>query len=259
MVIIVTRLKRLMRACVPVVVAACPTMAFAQANNGFYVRAAGGAAFGTTATSSTKNTKLGTDTGGMGVVDLGWRFAMGLRIEVEGNFRDNGVDRLATRRVDGKVLNTSNAGGGVQNYGTMVNALYEVNLSRYNIALRPYFGGGIGVNWEDFNDVRGAESARFNVGNHTTVLSDPSELTFSKTRAAFAYQAIVGVAYPLPMVKGLDVTLEGRYVGHDRVKADAYLVSTLNDRVNGVIPSSHGSGRFGDGTGSILGGLRYDF
>ena len=116
------------------------------------------------------------DAGPVVVLSLGWGFGNGLRAEIEGNWRRNGL------------ANTGSANIYEQKYGAMANALYDfVGVP----VVQPYVGLGIGYQAEQFTGT-GAPST---------------------TRGSFAYQAIAGAAMPIDAVPGLALTAEYRFMG----------------------------------------------
>ncbi len=235
---------------------ALPVAAYAQPVSGLYVAGAAGANFANTTRSESTNTKVATDPGPLGVVDLGWGFGNGFRVELEGAYRDNSVSELSVRRVNSQVLPTADVGGRIASYATMANALYDVDLRRFGTSLRPYIGVGVGIGWLQYDDVGGNVPTVFHLPENNTVDED-GRLTFAATGAAFAYQAIAGVAYPLRMVPGLAVTAEFRYFGIQNVRVDATTIGCCGNLVNGVLPTAHNFGRFGSTDELVLVGLRY--
>jgi len=144
-----------------------------------------------------------------GQVAVGWGFGNGIRAEVEGNYRRNVADNLggwsskAPRSGVGGAF--SKASGQLEQYGVMANAYYDFQLPAWfpqmPIPVVPYVGGGVGYVW---NDLNGVGARRLPNGN-SVVLDD--------TRGSFAYQGIAGLAFPIPQVPGLALTVEYRYMG----------------------------------------------
>jgi len=157
------------------------------------------------------------------VLSMGWGFGNGLRAEVEGNFRRN---------------STTTPNGGELKYGTMANVIYDfVGLP----IVQPYFGVGAGYQWA-------IEQKPHGVGLGYTYAGP------SSTRGAFAYQAILGMSYPIEAVPGLAVTSEYRFMG---------LAGSRSYGVN-VTPAAGPIGHGAltpqkDFNHSILIGLRYAF
>ena len=83
--------------------------------------------------------------------------------------------------------NGANRGNGnEQKFGPMVNVLYD--FYKLSPMIIPYAGLGAGYQWADI-------------------------LKAGSTEGAFAYQAILGAAFPIPAVPGLAVTAEYRFMG----------------------------------------------
>jgi outer membrane protein OmpA-like peptidoglycan-associated protein len=160
---------------------------------------------------------LETNLGAVGVLSLGWGFGNGLRVEGEGDYRYNGMRKFTT--TGGPSVSAS---GSEQKYGPMVNVLYD--FTTLSPVVMPYVGLGGGYQWvaEHINDTGGGGSA-------------------TTTKGAFAYQAILGAAFPIPSVPGLAVTAEYRFMG-----------LAGNRRYNDVTAND-------DYNHSILVGIRYAF
>jgi OmpA-OmpF porin, OOP family len=168
-------------------VMALPLAAQAQPVTGLYVGAGAGVNFMsqekfTAPDGSTAN--LSTNTGGVGVLSLGWGFGNGLRAEIEGDYRYNGLNKISTPDSSA----SASVSGSEQKFGPMVNIVYD--FTTLSPAIIPYVGAGIGYQWADL-----------------------SGGGISKTEGAFAYQAIIGAAVPIPPVPGLAVTGEFRFMG----------------------------------------------
>ncbi|MFC0410608.1 P44/Msp2 family outer membrane protein, partial [Roseomonas elaeocarpi] len=144
-----------------------------------------------------------------GQVAVGWGFGNGLRAEVEGNYRRNvashvgGWSSKAPRAGVNGAFN--DATGQQEQYGVMANGYYDFQLPAWfpqmPIPVVPYVGGGVGYVWTDLHGVGGS---RYPNGN-SVMLDD--------TRGSFAYQGIAGLAFPIPQVPGLSLTVEYRYLG----------------------------------------------
>jgi outer membrane protein OmpA-like peptidoglycan-associated protein len=138
---------------------------------------------------------VGFEPGFGGVLSLGWGFGNGLRAEIEGHFRTNGVDSLAG--VAGWAASGVTAGR-QDSWGVMGNVLLDLGVFGPVI---PYVGVGAGYVVTDWNGVRGLGqngALRFRV--------DDSD-------GRFAYQGIAGLAFPLGFAPGLAVTAEYRFLG----------------------------------------------
>ncbi|GLR68926.1 membrane protein [Acidocella aquatica] len=126
-----------------------------------------------------------------GDIAIGYGFGNGLRVQLDGDFLRNTInkDDLSSGLV------TYPATGGMNTYGPMLNVLYDMNLG---LPIFPYAGAGAGYQWARFNS-HISDVASF---NHTV----------EGTRGSFAYDLIAGLAYPLPMVPGLSLTAEYRFM-----------------------------------------------
>jgi OOP family OmpA-OmpF porin len=138
-------------------------------------------------------TNLQSQAGAVGVLSLGWGFGNGLRAELEGDYRYNGYSKV---HFPGS---TFTIGGNEQKAGPMVNLLYDFN--DVSPVVVPYFGVGVGYQWasEQLNSV--STSANTITTNR------------SQSQGAFAYQAILGAAFPIASVPGLAITTEFRFLG----------------------------------------------
>ncbi|HVY14145.1 MAG TPA: OmpA family protein [Rhodopila sp.] len=170
---------------------ALPVAANAQAIDGLYVGGGLGVNFmqseHATATSplGSFSKDLGTSAGPGLVVSLGYGFGNGLRAEIEGDYRYNS-------------FSGTGYGGQEQKFGGMVNVLYDfVDMVPY---VTPYVG--VGVGYMDVQD----RNLHATAGGTTIT-------TNTNTKGSFAYQAIIGAAFPVPGVPGLAVTGEYRFLG----------------------------------------------
>jgi outer membrane protein OmpA-like peptidoglycan-associated protein len=129
------------------------------------------------------------------VMSLGWGFGNGLRVEIEADYRqNNGFNN--PQGYGGP----ASAGGNEQKVGGMVNALYDfVGIVP---VVQPYIGVGVGYQ----------EAIEQNL--HFVPLNYPTGFTASNhSIGSFAYQAILGVAFPIATVPGLSLTGEYRFMG----------------------------------------------
>jgi outer membrane protein OmpA-like peptidoglycan-associated protein len=178
-----------------------PAAAFAQPVDGLYVGA--GAGVNLLQNETIKGLDLGAagtigqhsnpkfNAGAAGVVSLGYGFGNGLRVEIEGDYRENQL-----RAVGG-----IGAGGGHEDkYGAMANVLYDIDVTPYGIDfMTPYVGVGAGWMQNDWSKVHAGDV--------------PAEVTVNKAVNGLAVQGIVGAAFPLSSyVPGLDFTLEYRFM-----------------------------------------------
>lgn len=145
-----------------------PFAAKAESQPGWYV--GGGALLpyqveGDATLAGVKN-KVDYDAGWGLTGSVGYGFDFGLRTEAELVYRHSDVEGV-TGTGSG-----ANDGGGIHNRAVMVNALYDFDFgSRFT----PYAGAGIGLSFVDADNMRDIDGE-----------------TLDKTKAAFAYQGIVG-------------------------------------------------------------------
>jgi OmpA-OmpF porin, OOP family len=138
------------------------------------------------------------DVGAVGVISLGWGFGNGLRVELEGNARNNRVSKLT-----GTPFPT-NSGGNEVTYGAMANVLYDFDIASWTGGqsyIFPYIGVGAGYAWTSYDSL------------HSYGTNFPFFYKSNDTDGNFAYQAIAGIAYPIPGVLGLSLTAEYRFFG----------------------------------------------
>jgi OmpA-OmpF porin, OOP family len=169
------------------------------------------------------NGNLKTTIGAAGVMAGGWGFGNGLRAELEADYRFNGFNNLAVSGTNGSI----GLSGSEQKYGPMVNLLYDFPVG---LSFMPYIGAGIGYQWAH-------ESANSASVNGNTIFAGST----SHTNGSFAYQAILGAAFPIPSVAGLSLTGEYRFMGMSE------------SRKYGSLTAGN------DFNHSILVGLRYEF
>lgn len=129
------------------------------------------------------NGKATYDDGYIGAIQGGYAFQNGLRLELEGAWRYNQVD---------KVYGYRNGRGSLSNYATMVNALYDIPV---DYPVTPYIGVGIGASDYSANHIRGDGM--------------PYPGYFGGDKWSFAYQVIAGAAYNVD--ENVAVTLEYRF------------------------------------------------
>ncbi len=142
--------------------------------------------------------------GYQGQGSLGYGLGNGLRVELEGNYLYNNINELGGAATPGSTT------GHQESYGALVNVLYDLDLSKYGIptfGIAPYVGVGAGYEWTHLSPL-------------TTVSANAVDRV-GGTNGSFAYQGIVGIAYPLDdLTPGLAATLEYRFLG--TLNQDAY-------------------------------------
>ena len=135
--------------------------------------------------------------GGLGMVaSVGYGVGNGVRLEIEGSYRNN----QQTRAPSGALLPTGNE----TKYGVMGNVLYDIDTGLNWIY--PYVGIGLGYQESQWNNVAFAASGISFLSGANPVV------TRNQTIGELAYQAIVGLSFPIEYVPGLSVTAEYRYM-----------------------------------------------
>ncbi|PWS34006.1 hypothetical protein DFH01_27110 [Falsiroseomonas bella] len=236
----VTAMKTSRYALAGVLAVALPAMASAQPVTGLYL----GAGMGfdipldqTISASGLADETLTIDwgTGFAGVLSLGYGFGNGVRAELEGSYRSTSIGGISGTDV-------ANFSSGSQNsYGLMVNGFYDVRLGVDWV--QPYLGAGLGYQWTELDGYRlgPADGRAFG-------------MSASGTDGAFAYQAIVGAAFPLRAVPGLSLTAEYRFLGtFGHQSYDGYRINPKGVRTDAPLTLESQQHSL------ILFGLRYAF
>ena len=174
-----------------------PLAARAQPFQGLYIGAGAGYNLPVDIGATTKvgvlppsSTTLHTSGGFVGLASVGYALGNGMRFEIEGNYRRGDFNGAP---------GTNGANGSTHTYGVMANALFDMDVGLP--WLYPYIGGGVGYAWTNLNNVTfGAAPPPF-VGSTNS------------TEGNFAFQAIGGLAFPMPGVPGLSLTAEYRFFG----------------------------------------------
>jgi len=148
------------------------------------------------------------------VVSLGWGFGNGLRAELEGNYRvNNGYNNPQGLGFP------ASASGDEQKMGGMVNVLYDfVGLTPY---FQPYIGAGVGYEAEKVSNfaITPLNSTRFASAQEAT-------------KGSFAYQAILGGAFPILSAPGLAITAEYRFMGLTGTRSYAATNATFSNAIS---------------------------
>jgi outer membrane protein OmpA-like peptidoglycan-associated protein len=183
---------------------ALPLAAHAQPVTGPYVSAEGGFSifnpvnyrftdfsddFGT-------NGKYLTKPSYAGAVSVGYGFGDGFRVELSGDYNRNTFHKNDFSISDfGSSYNFQyRTHGGENIYGPMLNVLYDVNAG---LPVYPYVGGGVGYQWDQLS---------------APLKDDFTTDKISGDKGSFAFDVIAGLSYPIPMVPGLSVTAEYRFM-----------------------------------------------
>jgi OmpA-OmpF porin, OOP family len=219
---------------------AIPLTAYAQPFQGLYVGAGAYYNIPQTVNATPQSSAFGTgslrlDEGGgvVGVGSFGYGFGNGVRLEVEGDFRNDGL-----RHLNGTPFPTA-ASGHVKMYGAMVNAMFDMDIGVP--WLYPYVGAGAGYQWTSLHNVS-AVAPNF-----------PFSYATNQTQGAFAWQAIAGLAFPIPNVPGLSVTSEYRFT---QAVSGAQFAGTVVTAA-GTVPADIKLGN--QNNNSFLLGVRYAF
>src|ERR1700712_5339166 len=186
-------------------------------------------------TGSASDARPPSRIGPAAVVALGYGLGNGIRLELEGDYRNN---RFSQGRDFGF---PAAAGGNEVKYGPMFKALYDLTgLIPFPYAA-PYAGLGVGYQWAHFDKVHAYGPGGF------------PRIDSNDTRGAFAYQAIIGAVIPFQFLPGLATTIEYRFLG---------LAHRDYDVTATAAPGAAATGRlkFGnDFNHSLLVGVRYNF
>ena len=173
---------------------------------------------------------------------VGWAFTNGLRVELEGDFRNN---QFSAGR---NFPFPARAGGRELKYGPMVNVLYDMTNVLHDYAgvtvpyFAPYIGVGVGYQWSHLSGFTASAASGF-----------PS-IASGDTYGAIAYQFILGGAVPIPSVPGLALTADYRFFG---VGSRKYNVAA---QATAASPVTFGTAKLGnDFNHAVVIGLRYNF
>jgi outer membrane protein OmpA-like peptidoglycan-associated protein len=194
------------------------------------------------ATGTAGNASLQSHFGFAGIGSIGWALPNGIRVELEGDYRNNQFAHGLNFGFPAR------AGGREIKYGPMVNVLYDMtNLLAQTTGLTipyfaPYIGVGAGYQW--------AHMAGFTASGSTGFPSVASNDTYG----AIAYQFILGGAVPIPSVRGLAMTVEYRFFGMGSRKYNVATQAAFD------APVTFGTAKLGnDFNHSVMIGLRYNF
>jgi len=261
---------QLRSALIAATVLATPFAASAQPVTGLYV----GAGVGINATQQEKingvsvpallgtfgstNGNVKGSIGFAGVLSLGWGFGNGLRAEIEGNYRNNHSSGFSNGTVGGGL---ANGGTTEQKFGGMANVLYDFNgLTPWFV---PYLGAGVGYvgineKWHASNAL-GFTSPAGVAAAGQTFAPGAVGVAGQSTKGVFAYQAILGAAFPLPQIMpGLAFTAEYRFFGTSGNRTYSGTAAAIS--TTGVAFTAPAAIRLGSSYNhSVLVGLRYNF
>jgi outer membrane protein OmpA-like peptidoglycan-associated protein/opacity protein-like surface antigen len=162
----------------------------------------------------------------VGLGGIGYGLGMGFRAELDGDYDYNTAVKVD---LDGG-LGGYKLSGHAAKYGPMVNLLYDLSLG---LPIYPYVGAGVGyqfTNGKYKSDVAGAGFGS------------------SGTKGSFAFDAILGVAYPIDAVPGLSIVAQGTFL--DLTESYKYTLSETGAPTAGTI-------KIDDSSFLLTGGLRY--
>ena len=177
--------------------------------------------------------KLEGDGGFVGSLSVGYGLGNGLRIEAQGDYRQ-----------DHQKLRNSGAyqGGDSQtlSYGGFINALFDFDIGQDFVY--PYVGAGAGwheTELQGFREYLPGTGLGYSGNNNS--------------QGGFAAQGIVGLAFPFAAVPGLSVTTEYRFTG-------TFQSIKLSGSENLTVPTEGARIKIGQQYNhSFLVGLRYAF
>lgn len=204
-----------------------PAAAIAQPIQGLYIGGDVGADFAQTMTSANSTTKVATSPGPVALGAIGWGFGNGLRAEIEGSFRSNGIGKISTLRTNGQTLPLANPSGNVRTYAAMVNLSYDIPYRP--LGVQPYIGAGAGYARLDLGNATGNGFATFRLPNNNTYGPAPDAVAFGSA-GAFAYQAIAGTSLPIAAIPGLF-----RHVARGRAGRSQFNDRDHNQRSNPLV------------------------
>ncbi|PYD81130.1 OmpA family protein [Komagataeibacter sucrofermentans] len=179
--------------------------------------------------------RVGHRHGWTGFGSVGWGFGNGLRAEVEGAYNWSEIYRKS-----------GSDKGSDRSYGGFINVLYDIDLKRLfniDVPVTPFVGVGAGYLWQ-------------NVNSNTMVAmggAGSPNARLHGTNGSFAYQGIVGAAYDIPGVPGLQMTTEYRMVGQVESFGMGYIKGAATDGSSGGVRFDH---RFNH---QFIVGVRYAF
>lgn len=216
-----------------------PAVARAQPIQGLYVSLGAGYNFAQDARVTPLTSGFGAahlrleENGGFrGLGSIGYALGNGWRFEIEGDYLRNGVDQL------GRTPFPTDASGHVNRHGVMANALFDMDIG--NRYIFPYLGMGVGYMWTNLD-------AQF------VQLGGPFSFNSDSTQGRFAWQGILGSAFPIPGMPGLSVTAEYRLMD---ITAGAKFSGTETSATGGTTGQIKLGAVFDH---SFLVGIRYAF
>jgi OmpA-OmpF porin, OOP family len=187
------------------------------------------------ASGTATNAALESRIGPAVVAAVGYGLGNGLRLELEGDYRNN---RFSKARDFGF---PAAAGGNEIKYGPMVNAVYDLTgLIPFPYAA-PYAGVGVGYQWVRFDTVHAYSATGF------------PRIDSNDTRGSFAYQAIIGAVIPFQFLPALATTIEYRFLGLTHRDYDFTATAAPGAAATGKLKMGN------DFNHAVLIGVRYNF
>ena len=187
--------------------------------------------------------------GWTGFANFGWGFGNGLRAEIEGVYNWSALTGYSAAYGNGSHV-SGRTNGSDRSYGGFVNVLYDIDLKRLfniDVPVTPFVGVGAGYLWQNVNASTAVPGGN-RPGGMATVSQDG-------TNGSFAYQGIVGAAYDIPGVQGLQMTTEYRMIG----QVESFAMGNINQRVTDPA-SDHNNLRYDHRFNhQVIVGVRYAF
>ena len=162
----------------------------------------------------------------VGLGGIGYGLGMGFRVELDGDYIHN-----SAVKADADGGGSAKLSGYANKYGPMVNLLYDLPLS---LPVDPYVGAGVGYQFVN---------ARYGIGGDGI-----GTLHSSDVKGSFAFDAILGLAYPIAAVPGLSVVAQGTFL--DLTESYKYGLSQTGAPAPGTL-------KLDDSSFLLTGGLRY--
>jgi len=154
----------------------------------FYIGVFGGAAFPLDSQISGPQVPSGSratwDTGWLAGGTVGYIVGNGLRVELEGAYRQASIDQLYGVRA---------SNGRISNITAMGNVLYDINTGTF---VTPYIGAGIGMSYAQVR---------------ATPAPNAQQVWFSDHDVVFAYQGIAGLSFQI--TPAIAVGIDYRFFG----------------------------------------------
>jgi outer membrane protein OmpA-like peptidoglycan-associated protein/opacity protein-like surface antigen len=163
----------------------------------------------------------------VGLGGIGYGLGGGFRVELDGDYIHN-----SAVKVDGDAgAGSAKLSGYANKYGPMVNVLYDLPLG---LPVYPYIGAGAGYQFVN---------GKYGIGGDGIGTAHTSGV-----QGSFAFDAILGVSYPIAAVPGLSIVAQGTFL--DLTEAYKYGLSVTGAPAAGTL-------KLDDSSFLLTGGLRY--